>query len=231
MLQGCVQRVATPATNDALLDLLEAQGREVVYAQQEGCCGGLDLHLGAATDALARIRANIDGLWPHLEGVEAVVSTASGCGVTYKDYARLLQDDPEYGPKAAALLRKLRDVGEFVLGESLRLAKREDIETVAWHAPCTLQHGQRVSGVVERILESVGYRLVPVVDAHLCCGSAGSYSILQPQLSDQLRTNKLANLQRARPDVIATANVGCQTHLDGASQVPVVHWLELLRSG
>ncbi|MDH3640903.1 MAG: glycolate oxidase subunit GlcF [Gammaproteobacteria bacterium] len=229
VLQGCVQQVATPQANAALTRLLDARGLTVVHAEHEACCGSLNLHLGEHDRALTNIRQNIDALTPHLEDVEAVISTASGCGVTIKDYPRLLENDAEYAPRAAALARKFQDAAEFVTGESLGCRKVEEFERVAWQAPCTLQHGQQITGVVERLLAGAGYVLVNVKEAHACCGSAGTYSLLQAELSAELRDRKLGALCAERPDVIATANVGCQTHLASASAVPVRHWLELLQ--
>jgi glycolate oxidase iron-sulfur subunit len=229
VLQGCVQQVATPQANDCLAELLDKRGFEVVYADGEVCCGSLNLHLGARESALVNIRQNIDALAPYLDDVEAVVSTASGCGVTIKDYPRLLMDDADYAPRAAALVRKFQDVAQFVTLENLGCRKIDGVRRVAWHAPCTLQHGQQITGLVENLLQGAGYELVPVADAHLCCGSAGTYSLLEPRLSAELRERKLAELCAHEPDVIATANVGCQMHLDGAPGVPVHHWLELLR--
>ena len=232
VLQGCVQRVATPNVNDALISLLNKQGISVILSPNEVCCGSLNLHLGEHEQAMLQVRRNVDslvGLLDEHPDVEAVLSTASGCGVTYKDYARLLEADPEYAAKAAGLLSKVHDVAEFVAVEGLRCEKTAGVETVAWHPPCTLQHGQKITGLVEGILERAGYRLLEVNDAHLCCGSAGTYSLLQPALSHALRDNKLQALQAPEPDAIATANVGCQTHLAAASRVPVMHWLELVR--
>ena len=229
VLQGCVQQVATPQVNAAFEKLLAARGFEVVYADNEVCCGSLDLHLGERSRALAYVRRNIDALIPHLANVEAVVSTASGCGLMFKDYPRLLMDDAHYAPQAALIARKFFDAAEFVGANNLVSGKVEDVERVAWHAPCTLQHGQKVAGLVEKLLQGAGYQLVPVKDAHLCCGSAGTYSLLQPKLAAELRANKLGALCEHAPDVIATANVGCQMHLAGGADVAVRHWLELLR--
>ncbi|MCZ6710494.1 MAG: glycolate oxidase subunit GlcF [Gammaproteobacteria bacterium] len=229
VLQGCVQRVATPQANASLAALLDKRGIEVVYADGEVCCGSLNLHLGARERALVNIRQNIDALAPYLDDVEAVVSTASGCGVTIKDYPRLLADDADYAPRAAALARKFQDVARFVTLENLGCRKIEGVRRVAWHSPCTLQHGLQITGVVENLLQGAGYELVPVADAHLCCGSAGTYSLLEPRLSAELRERKLAALCAQEPDVIATANVGCQMHLSGATRVAVRHWLELLQ--
>ena len=228
LLQGCVQRTLTPDVNAALTNLLDRNSISVRFALAEACCGGLSLHLGEEAEALNQIRANIDALWPHLEEVEAVISTASGCGVTIRDYPRLMAADDGFAEKAEALSHKFFDVAEYLSIESLECAPARPACKVAWHAPCTLQHGQKVTGLVEKILQTAGYELVSCEDGHLCCGAAGTYSILQPRLSRQLKTNKLTQLQRNQPDVIATANVGCQTHLAGAADVPVVHWIELL---
>ena len=221
--QGCVQRLVTPEVNAHLARLLEARGLAPYVSGAEECCGGLALHLGNGETARDVMRRNVARLMDPAP--ELVVSTASGCGVTLKDYARLLGD-----ARSAEFADKVRDVSELLAG--FEFAKRPidggEVGTVAWHPPCTLQHGQRLDGVVEDILRATGYRLLPVADAHLCCGSAGSYSLLQPALADELKQRKARELSRHRPDVIATANIGCQTHLADAVDVPVVHWLELL---
>ena len=229
ILSGCVQRVATPAANAAAERLLNANGIEVRRAEDEGCCGGLNLHLGQSEAALEHMRRNIDAMRPLLDEVEVIVSTASGCGVTVKDYGRLLAEDPEYAADAARIAGMTRDLAE-VAEPFTELANRDDgaVGKVAWHAPCTLRHGQRVSGIVEELLARAGFELVDVRDAHICCGSAGTYSLLQPRLAGRLRDNKLANLMADEPDVIVTANVGCQTHLAANARVPVLHWAELL---
>jgi glycolate oxidase iron-sulfur subunit len=229
LLQGCVQQVGTPQVNEALARLLGARGFESVYAANEACCGSLNLHLGARDRALADVRGNIDALRPYLHDVDAVISTASGCGVTVKDYPRLMAGDVEYQPWAEALAARCLDAAEFVSGLDGELAKLDDIGRVAWQSPCTLQHGQQIAGVVEALLTQAGYELVAVRDSDQCCGSAGTYSLLQPDLSTALRSRKLAALGAGEPDVIATANVGCQLHLAAASTIPVRHWLELLR--
>ncbi len=230
LLQGCVQRQATPATQAAAIRYLHARGLKAVVAEGESCCGGLNLHLGQTRQALDAMRRNLDALQPHLDGVAWIVSTASGCGVTVKDYGRLLEDDPKYAALAARVAAMSRDLAEVAVASPApkdgapRTGPRRK---VAWHPPCTLQHGQRLTGIVERLLAEAGHELVPVKDAHLCCGSAGTYSVLQPELAERLRQDKLANLTAGEPDVIATANVGCQTHL-GSAACPVVHWIELL---
>lgn len=228
LLDGCVQRAATPDVNDALAALLGGRGIEVVRASGEGCCGGLALHLGEAGPAHDAMAANVDALASHLDRVDAVISTASGCGVTVKDYGRLLASDPERAATAAQLAVMTMDAAEYLasLGGWQRGSSHE---RVAWHAPCTLQHGQRLRGVVEKLLGDAGYRLTAVAEPHLCCGSAGTYSVLQPALSEQLRDRKVAALEADDPTVIATANVGCQLHLAQGAGIPVVHWLTLLR--
>ena len=230
LLQGCVQRQATPATQAAAIRYFNDRGLQLVVAEHEGCCGGLNLHLGQTRQALDAMRRNLDAMQPHLDEVQWIVSTASGCGVTVKDYGRLLADDPKYAALAAKVAAKCRDLAEV----AVELPAPEDAASpqrpgrkVAWHPPCTLQHGQRLTGIVERLLAEAGHELVPVKDAHLCCGSAGTYSVLQPELARRLRQDKLTNLTAGNPDVIATANVGCQTHLASAS-CPVVHWIELV---
>ena len=177
------------------------------------------------------MRRNIDAMRPLLDGVEVIVSTASGCGVTIKDYGRLLAEDAEYAADAERVAGMTRDLAE-VAAPFTELAGSNDgvrgVRKVAWHAPCTLRHGQRVTGIVEQLLTRAGFELVDVHDAHICCGSAGTYSLLQSRLAGRLRENKLANLMAGEPDVIVTANVGCQTHLAAAARVPVMHWAELL---
>ena len=224
LMQGCVQRVVTPEVNAHLADLLEARGMAPFVSDAEQCCGGLALHAGRTVAAHSVMRRNVEQL--ALDDVDVVISTASGCGVTLKDYGRVLGDDP-----ATRFADKVRDVAEVLAGFDFHknpLDGRE-VGTVAWHPPCTLQHGQRLTGLVEKILTATGYRLVPVADQHLCCGSAGSYSLLQPDMATELKQRKAAALTRHVPDVIATANIGCQTHLADAVGVPVLHWLELLR--
>ncbi len=234
ILNGCAQQVSTPSTNDALIALLESRRIKVSVLEDEGCCGSLDLHLGDEASALARIRHNVGVLRSKLDeedGVDAIISTASGCGVTVKDYGRLLACEADYAEDAVLISSKTVDVAEFLHRhrERLALSKATPHAKVAWHAPCTLQHGQKVSGLVETLLRHCGYELVDVADAHLCCGSAGTYSILQPALAEQLKQRKWDALTQQGPDVIATANVGCQTHLGTGGGVEVLHWVELVR--
>jgi len=228
VLEGCVQRSTTPEVNAALTRVLDAADVKVIRAAGEGCCGSLELHLGQERRARATMRANVDALFEAAADAEAIISTASGCGVTVKDYGRLLADDPRYADRARSISERTLDASEYLAQIEAPLRKIGTATTVAWHPPCTLQHGQRVKGVVEDLLQRAGYALVPVANAHLCCGSAGTYSVLQHRLADELRAQKLAALTAAQPDVIATANVGCQLHLRDGAAVPVRHWLELL---
>ncbi len=228
VLEGCVQSATTPDVNRALTALLASRGVETVVSPAEVCCGSLALHLGVGAEARATMAANVAAIDAELDGVEAVISTASGCGVTVKDYGRLLAAGP--GADAARrVAERTMDAAEYLTGLDAPWQRREPYRRVAWQAPCTLQHGQRCAGLVGTLLRDAGYDLVPVADPHLCCGSAGTYSLLQPALAEQLRERKLRTLERHRPDVIATANVGCQHHLAAAAGVPVVHWLELLQ--
>ena len=223
LLRGCVQRVVTPEVHAHLARLLSARGMKPYTEDDEHCCGGLALHLGHAARAKAAMRRNVQA--SRQGNPQTVVSSASGCGVTLKDYGRLLGTD-----EARTFAAKVRDAAEVLAPFEFRkrpIAGRA-LRRIAWHPPCTLQHGQRVNGIVERILAATGYELLPVADSHLCCGSAGSYSLLQPQLADELKRRKAQALGQHAPEAIVTANIGCQTHLADAMDVPVLHWLELL---
>ena len=235
VLEGCVQPGLAPQINAAARRVLDRLGIDLTAARQIGCCGAMEHHLGRVEAALAKVVHNVDAGARLLDdGVEAIVSTASGCGVFAKDYAHALRHrSPETQALAARVAGATRDLCEVVDVAALsRLARRSGASRrrVAWQAPCSLQHGQRAAtaGRVEAILEAVGFELVPVSQASLCCGSAGTYSLLQPALSHELRSRKLATLTAAAPDVIATANVGCLEHLRQASPVSVRHWVELV---
>src|SRR5690349_9419063 len=234
VLEGCVQPVLSPATNAAAARILDRVGITLFSAREAGCCGGVKFHLNDQDAALQQMRRNIDAWWPHVEaGVEAIVMTASGCGVLVKDYGHHLAHDAVYAAKARRISELTKDIGEVILAEASKLQSLvppppDPHKRVAFHPPCTLQHGQKFRGRVEALLMDLGFELVPVADAHLCCGSAGTYSIFQPELSQKLRANKLAALEAGRPDVIATANIGCLTHLSAAAGRPVRHWIELL---
>jgi glycolate oxidase iron-sulfur subunit len=232
VLQGCVQSAVTPDTNTASAKLLDKLGIELIAAPRAACCGAVSHHLSAPEEALNFMRNNIDAWWLHIEqGAEAIVITASGCGAVIKEYGILLQHDNAYAEKAKRVSALAKDISEIMLAETLPMIKAEDANIkVAFHSPCTLQHGQQLNGVVEQILEKAGFALCKVNDSHLCCGSAGTYSILQPRLSGQLLKNKLDSLEADEPDVIATANIGCQLHLATGANKPVVHWIELLEA-
>ncbi|MNO39109.1 Lactate utilization protein A [compost metagenome] len=229
MLEGCVQPSLSPNTNAAAARVLDRLGIGIVPISQAGCCGAVDYHLGAQQAGLDRARHNIDAWWPAIEaGAEAIVQTASGCGAFIKDYGHLLKDDPAYAGKAARVSALSKDLVQVLQGEPLeQLGAHSDLR-LAFHCPCTLQHALKLGGAVESVLTRLGFHLTAVPDSHLCCGSAGTYSITQPELSQQLRDNKLNALESGQPQVIATANIGCQTHLDGAARTPVRHWIELV---
>ncbi|HKL77056.1 MAG TPA: glycolate oxidase subunit GlcF [Gammaproteobacteria bacterium] len=229
VLDGCVQPSMAPAINASAARVLDRLGISLTRAPQAGCCGAVDQHMGAPEAARERMRANIDAWWPHVEaGAEAVVMTASGCGAVVRDYGRLLADDPAYADKAARISALTRDLGEILAGEDLTPLRPADPGPVAFQSPCTLQHGQGLGGVVEGVLDRLGFERVAVPEGHLCCGSAGTYALLQPRLAGALRQRKLAHLTRNDPAVIATANIGCLHHLAVDAQPPVYHWVELL---
>lgn len=229
IMEGCAQSVTTPETNNAAARVLDRLGITLVSAQGQGCCGAVSQHLAAAEEAKSFIKRNIDAWWPEIEaGAEAIIVSASGCAVQVKEYGHLLSHDPDYAEKAARISSLARDLSEVISEENLDGLQVAQSKRIAFHSPCTLQHGQQLAGKVEDILQRVGFELVEVEDAHLCCGSAGTYSILQPEMSVRLRDNKLQRLQINEPELIATANVGCQLHLDSKSQVQVKHWIELL---
>lgn len=231
MLQGCVQPGLRPNINVAAARVLDRAGISVIEEPAAGCCGALRFHAGAQNDGLDDMRGLIDAWWPAIEsGVEAIVITASGCGAHIKDYARLLRDDPAYADKAVRVSSLARDVTEFVAAQMPNLPPATTVPRgrVAFQSPCTLQHGQQIRGAAEALLKAAGYELAPVADGHLCCGSAGTYSIEQPALARELRARKLATLEAGKPAVIATANIGCLTHLAGGTATPVRHWIELL---
>lgn len=229
LLQGCVQPALAPEINAAAARVLGRLGIRPLVAAGAGCCGAIDQHLGAPEAARAAMRRNIDAWWPHLEaGTQAIVTTASACGSLVKEYAHLLRDDPAYAAKAAKVSALARDLGEVLAGEDLAAFRTDAPRRLAFHPPCSLQHGQKLRGVVEGILSSLGHTLVDVDEAHLCCGAAGTYALLQPDIAGSLRARKLSNLLARGPELIATANIGCQSHLAAASGVPVVHWITLL---
>jgi glycolate oxidase iron-sulfur subunit len=229
-LAGCVQSVATPSTNAAAARVLGRLGIDMLEVREAGCCGAAAYHLNAQPEGLDAMRRNIDAWWPQVEaGVEAILVNASGCGAMVKEYGELLRDDARYAGKAARVSALARDPVEVISGADLSpLGQPGRGRKVAFHSPCTLQHGQRLKDVVEPILSKLGFAPTPVPDGHLCCGSAGTYSLTQPALSKRLRDDKVTALESGMPDIIATANIGCQLHLEAGASTPVVHWLELL---
>ncbi|MGE5169361.1 MAG: glycolate oxidase subunit GlcF [Rudaea sp.] len=230
---GCVQPSLAPNIDAATARVLDRAGISALAIEGGGCCGALSYHLSEHDEARALARRNIDSWWPHVErGAEAIVVTASGCGVMVREYDHLLAQDPAYAERARRIAALARDPAEIVAGAwadlAPRLARPAPSVRIAFHPPCTLQHGLRIRGEVERLLVDAGFALVPVDDAHLCCGSAGTYSILQPALSNALKANKLRALEANAPHVIATANIGCMTHLQSGTGIPVRHWIELV---
>ena len=239
MLAGCVQPAMQPNINSATARVLDAAGIEVVLAAQAGCCGALKFHLNDHDGGKAEMRRNIDAWWPYMQdgtGVEALVMNASGCGVMVKDYGHALQGDPLYAAKAQRVSELTRDLSELLpdLVAQLLPALRTRLQSapaqqITFHPPCTLQHGQQLRGGVEKHLGDLGFKInVASCEAHLCCGSAGTYSVLQPELSYALRDRKLANLAQMQPDTIVSANIGCITHLQSGTATPVRHWVEVL---
>lgn len=229
VLAGCVQPIFAPAINTAAARVLDRLGISLLYAPDAGCCGALSYHLTAQADALDFMRRNIDAWLPYLEqGVEAIVMTASGCGLMVKEYADIFKHDPFYADKAQRISAAARDLAEVLAAEDLSALKPEISGTVAFQSPCTLQHGQRLGGAVETVLQGLGFNLSTVANPHLCCGSAGTYSLLQPELSQRLLQDKVNALESLEPDVIAIANIGCLTHIQSMTSVPVRHWIEIV---
>ena len=228
MLAGCVQPALAPSINAAAARVLDRFGISLVEVPGAGCCGALRFHLNYQDNGRDDMRALIDAWWPMVERgeVEAIVATASGCGVTIKDYAHLLAHDPDYRDKAARVAALAKDLCEVLPLDSIPAGIADG--RVAFQSPCTLQHGQQIRGMVEARLARAGFEMMPVRDGHLCCGSAGTYSLLQPAISGELRERKLTSLQETGPGCIATANIGCLSHLQPAAGVPVRHWIELL---
>lgn len=228
LLTGCVQPTLTPNTNHATKNVLATLGYKVIETSQKECCGAIDQHSSAHDDALIKIKHNIDQWSALLEsGIDSIISTASGCGVMVKDYPTLFEPDHAYYQKAVFIANQTKDIAEFLLDQDL--STLSTVKTrISYQAPCSLQHGQKLPNLVEGLLRKLGYELAPVVDAHLCCGSAGTYSIFQPKISKQLRDNKLKNLTHSQPDLIVTSNIGCQMHLEKGTEIPIKHWIELL---
>ncbi|MEJ8845511.1 glycolate oxidase subunit GlcF [Variovorax rhizosphaerae] len=233
MLAGCVQPSMMPNINSATARVLDAAGIETVIAKEAGCCGAVKFHLNDHEGGKAQMRANIDAWWPQVESgaVEAIVMNASGCGVTVREYGHMLKDDAAYATKAARISALTRDLSELLpdLVKALKPRVKAPIGVIAYHPPCTLQHGQKLRGGVEVNLRALGFDIqVARNESHLCCGSAGTYSVLQPELAYPLRDRKLGHLNQLQPSTIVSANIGCITHLQSGSETPVKHWVELL---
>ncbi len=238
VLDGCVQPVLAPEINAAAARVLDRIGISLLRAPAAGCCGAVTFHLNKQDDSLDYMRRNIDAWWPLIEdGAEAIVMTASGCATMVREYGHLLASDPAYAAKAERVTELTRDLSEIIDDESDRIQQklaaapaleRGEKPRIAFHSPCSLQHGQQIRGKVETMLQACGYELTEIPDAHLCCGSAGTYSILQETLSQRLLKNKVTALESGQPIGIATANIGCLTHIRGGTNLPVRHWIELL---
>ncbi len=225
LLGGCVQPVLAPNINHSIKNILAKLGYDAIETPQKQCCGAVDQHLSAEHDAMIKIKANIDA-WLAYD-VDSIISSASGCGLMVKDYVSMFEESDDYYQKARLISSKTQDIAEFLVDKDL---SRLDLEkaNISYHEPCTLQHGQKLAGLVNSILQQLGYTPAPVKDSHLCCGSAGTYSIFQPKLSQELKINKLKNLQASNPQMIVTANIGCLMHLQKGAKIPVKHWIELL---
>ncbi|WP_445217871.1 glycolate oxidase subunit GlcF [Bradyrhizobium sp. Pa8] len=230
LLQGCAQQVLAPRINQAAISLLTRHGIEVVLVRDEQCCGALTHHLGNDQDALARARANV-ATWRKEaagEGLDAILVTASGCGTVIKDYGYLLREDTAFAADAAQVSGLAKDITEFVAGLELATTTRQDNIVVAYHSACSLQHGQKITGLPKELLSKNGFVVKDVPESHLCCGSAGTYNILQPELAGRLRDRKVANIASVKPDMIAAGNIGCMVQIASGTSVPVVHTIELL---
>ena len=232
LFSGCVQPLLSPETNCASTRLLNKLGIETIISRDEKCCGAIDHHMAIDERALFFIKNNIDAWWPSIEqGAEAIVISASGCGTMIKDYGYILRNDPDYKDKAHQVAKMARDIGEIIAAEDVgKLRKIINVSSnrFAFQNPCSLQHGQKMKDKTAELLKKLGYQICDVEDADQCCGSAGTYSLLQTELSEKLRRKKINSLEVVKPDVIMTANIGCQLHLQQATDIPVKHWIEIL---
>jgi glycolate dehydrogenase iron-sulfur subunit len=230
LLSGCINPVLAPSTDEAAIRLLNRHGVEVVVAAGEGCCGSLEHHMGREQEALAKARNNIDAWTREIEGagLDAILTTVSGCGTALKDYGFMLRSDPGYAAKATRVSGLVRDVSEYLATLELQTGAAGGGLTVAYHAACSLQHGQKVTREPKELLGKCGFVVKDVPEGHLCCGSAGTYNILQPALAERLRERKVANIERVKPDVIAAGNIGCLMQIGSATAIPVVHTVELI---
>ncbi len=230
MLAGCAQQVLRPDINDATIRLLARRGVDVIVSNGAGCCGALVHHMGRESDALDQAHANVDAWTKEMEKgtVDAIIINASGCGTTVKDYGYMLKRDPDYAQKAEKVSSLTKDISEFLAGYDLGAPKRYSSLRVAYHSACSMQHGQGITDVPKELLRKAGYGVVDIPEGHICCGSAGVYNILQPDLATQLRERKVKNIRKAKPDLVATGNIGCITQLAAGMDIPIAHTVELL---
>jgi glycolate oxidase iron-sulfur subunit len=230
LLAGCAQQVLAPAINEAAIRLLTRHGVEVVLPKGEGCCGGLVHHMGREHTALQQARRNIDGWMREVAGagLDAILVTTSGCGVTLKDYGFMFRADPVYADKAARVSALAKDISEYVVELDPAFAVPQSGIVVAYHAACSLQHGQKIVREPKQLLDTAGFIVKDVPEGHLCCGSAGTYNMLQPEIASHLRDRKVANIEKLAPDAIATGNIGCMVQIGQATEIPIVHTVELL---
>jgi glycolate oxidase iron-sulfur subunit len=230
MLAGCAQQVLRPSINDATIRLLARAGVHVTVSAGAGCCGALTHHMGKEAEALEAVRRNVDAWSKEIakEPIDAIIINASGCGTTVKDYGHMLRNDPEYAARAAQISALTRDVTEFVEGYDLGAPKRWSSLRVAYHSACSLQHGQQVTEAPKALLKKAGFSVVDVPEGHICCGSAGTYNILQPEMAQRLKERKVANIKHVKPDIVSAGNIGCITQLAGGMAIPIAHTVELL---
>ncbi len=232
LFTGCVQPLLSPETNCASTHVLNRLGIETIVSHDEACCGAINHHMADDDSGLTFIKNNIDAWWPYIEeGIEAIVISASGCGTMIKDYGYILRNDADYKDKAHQVSMMAKDIGEIIIGEEIETLKKMikvKSRRVAFQNPCSLQHGQKIKDETESLLKKLGYQIENIEDANQCCGSAGTYSLLQTELSEELRRKKISALEAVKPDVIMTANIGCQLHLQQATEIPVKHWIEIL---
>ena len=227
LLAGCVNDLLMPAINAATVSVLTRHGVEVVLPAGAGCCGSLVHHMGREAEALAQARANIDA-WTAIDGLDAVLINTSGCGTTVKDYGFMLRTDPVYAARATRVSSLAKDVSEYLAGLPLQLQRDTPALVVAYHSACSLQHGQRIIRQPKELLSKLGFVVKDVPDGHLCCGSAGTYNIMQPDIANRLRERKVGTIERLRPDVIAAGNIGCLTQIAAGTDLPAVHTVELI---
>jgi glycolate oxidase iron-sulfur subunit len=230
MLTGCAQQVLDPGINAATIRLLTRLGCDVVVAREAGCCGALTHHMGREAEAMAAVRANVAAWGKELEGegLDAVVINASGCGTTVKDYGHMLADDPDWAEPAKRIAALALDISELLQRLELPAAKSPQSLKVAYHAACSLQHGQKITEAPKQLLEQAGFQVMAVPEGHLCCGSAGTYNLLQPELAGRLLERKAGNINSLQPDLVAAGNIGCMVQLGNGLDIPVVHMVELL---